>query len=326
LHQKDSGQWEVITSLGYPDTVSNRICGSTESFSVFIPAVRLIVDADNDGVADDLDNCPVDANHLQQNTDGDLLGDTCDSCLNDPLNDGDGDGVCGDIDNCPTTNNPDQSDSDNDGVGDDCNSQIDSDGDEWADAIDNCPTTSNPLQSDEDGDTIGSSCDICPADANNDADGDGVCGDIDNCPIISNSSQSDTDGDLVGDSCDADDDNNDGIDDAYPDNCPLVPNNDQSDFDLDGQGDACDLDIDNDQVVDANDSCLNTALGSVVAGNGCSIAQICPDSNDWKNHGAYVKCVAHTAEDFVNNGLISEEEKDAVVSVAGSSSIGKKVK
>ena len=34
-------------------------------------------------------------------TDGDLWGDVCDICPNDPLNDEDGDGVCGDVDMCP---------------------------------------------------------------------------------------------------------------------------------------------------------------------------------------------------------------------------------
>jgi hypothetical protein len=41
-------------------------------------------------------------------SDGDGIGDACDLCPFDPLNDIDGDSVCGDIDTCPFTYNPDQ--------------------------------------------------------------------------------------------------------------------------------------------------------------------------------------------------------------------------
>nr|WP_280923980.1 T9SS type A sorting domain-containing protein [Aridibaculum aurantiacum] len=84
-------------------------------------------------------------------SDGDGLGDACDTCPNDPGNDSDGDGICDDIDNCPGTANPGQEDADGDGIGDAC---------------DNCPTVSNPNQVDADGDGIGDVCD--------DSDGDGV--------------------------------------------------------------------------------------------------------------------------------------------------------
>ncbi|MGB5246860.1 MAG: thrombospondin type 3 repeat-containing protein [Woeseia sp.] len=57
-----------------------------------------IADSDADGVADDLDNCPMDANEDQTDTDGDGLGDACDACAFDAENDADGDGVCGDVD------------------------------------------------------------------------------------------------------------------------------------------------------------------------------------------------------------------------------------
>ncbi|MBT8100410.1 MAG: thrombospondin type 3 repeat-containing protein [Gammaproteobacteria bacterium] len=58
----------------------------------------LIPDADNDGVPDDADNCPLDANADQLDSDNDGLGDACDACAFDSENDVDGDGVCGDID------------------------------------------------------------------------------------------------------------------------------------------------------------------------------------------------------------------------------------
>ena len=71
-----------------------------------------------------------------------------------------------------------------------------------------------------------------------------------------------------------------------------------------------------------------TLSGEVVESGGdsigCSISDLCPCENNWKNHGAYVLCVAHTSEDFVAEGLITEVEKDTIVSTAGNSSCGHK--
>lgn len=107
------------------------------------------------------------------------------------------------------------------------------------------------------------------------------------------------------------------------DNCPLVPNTDQADFDNDGQGDACDADVDGDGVNDAEDQCLGTAPGEVVNDDGCSIAQLAPCRYPVEeNHGAYVSAVARTAENFLDLGLISEAEKDAIVAAAGASQCG----
>ena len=83
-------------------------------------------------------------------------------------------------------------------------------------------------------------------------------------------------------------------------------------------------DTDNDGVLDANDQCVATPNGEVTDVNGCGISQLCPCDNDWKNHGAYTRCVAQTAEDFVADGLITEAEKDATVSTAAQSSCGSK--
>jgi Thrombospondin type 3 repeat/Lectin C-type domain len=155
-----------------------------------------------------------------------------------------------------------------------------------------------------------------------DEDGDGITDDEDNCPDTPNPDQADSDGDGVGNACDDDDDNDGVVDDA--DNCPLAPNAGQTDSDGDGVGNACDADDDNDGVIDGADSCPDTLDGEVVNANGCAIAQLCPCENPWKNHGAYVSCVAHAAEDFVEAGRITAAEKDAIVAEAAQSACGQK--
>jgi len=119
------------------------------------------------------------------------------------------------------------------------------------------------------------------------------------------------------------DSDNDGVNDAE-DNCPAVYNPDQPDSDGDGLGDACDLDDDNDGVLDAADQCLTTPSGAVVNAKGCAIVDLCPCIYPWKNHGAYVSCVARTAENFLSSGLMTKTQKDAVVSAAAVSTCGSK--
>ena len=65
---------------------------------------------------------------------------------------------------------------------------------------------------------------------------------------------------------------------------------------------------------------------AIVNDTGCSIADYCTCENSWKNHGAYVRCVAHTSEDFVAAGLITDSDKDIIVSTAAKSDCGKKGK
>jgi hypothetical protein len=79
------------------------------------------------------------------------------------------------------------------------------------------------------------------------------------------------------------------------------------------------------------DLCPDTAAGAIVDSNGCSIDQLAPCSGpvsggSWKNHGEYVSAVAHAAEAFLAQGLISQAQADAIVSQAAQSDCGSKNK
>jgi hypothetical protein len=97
-------------------------------------------------------------------------------------------------------------------------------------------------------------------------------------------------------------------------------------FSLSGETDA-----DADGVPDSADLCPNTPQGSVVNADGCSIDQLAPcagpaSGGAWKNHGQYVAAVAHAAEAFVAQGLISQDEKDAILTAAAQSECGAKAR
>ena len=145
-------------------------------------AASINADTDLDGIADTADNCPNNANPLQEDGDLDGVGDACDNCLitaNPQQEDGDLDGVGDACDNCLITANPLQEDGDLDGVGDAC---------------DNCLITANPQQEDGDSDGVGDACDNCTAVAN------GTLLPVGNSAI----SQRDTNSDGYGNMCDAD--------------------------------------------------------------------------------------------------------------------------
>ncbi|HEV8201859.1 MAG TPA: thrombospondin type 3 repeat-containing protein [Candidatus Polarisedimenticolia bacterium] len=155
------------------------------------------VDSDGDGFGDPgiltnlcpQDDCVSAADPGQEDTDTDGLGDACDACPLDRLNDPDHDAVCAADDDCPGLFDPDQSDVDEDGLGDAC---------------DNCPRSPNPLQTDADRDGVGDACDGCPGltdPGQEDGDGDGRGDLCDNCPGVSNPDQADANGDGAGDSC-----------------------------------------------------------------------------------------------------------------------------
>ena len=86
-------------------------------------AAMNVSDTDDDGIEDDIDNCPLISNQDQTDTDGDGIGDACDNCpdmANADQGDKDGDGVGDMCDNCPDVANADQVDSNNNGIGDVC--------------------------------------------------------------------------------------------------------------------------------------------------------------------------------------------------------------
>jgi hypothetical protein len=180
-----SGIEGLLTSHSHPVTnpENSNTYPATDLDSAFAELL-LTYDTDEDGIPDDGDgslvfgdapcvggqtascddNCVDDPNANQADPDGDAIGDVCDICPLDPLNDVDGDLDCGDVDNCPTIPNPAQQDADLDGAG--------------------------------------NACDVCPLDPLDDIDSDGFCADVDNCPAIANPGQEDGDGDGIGDACD----------------------------------------------------------------------------------------------------------------------------
>jgi hypothetical protein len=93
-------------------------------------------------------------------------------------------------------------------------------------------------------------------------------------------------------------------------------------FSLSGETDA-----DADGVPDSLDLCPGTSAGAIVDANGCSIEQIAPcngpaSGGTWKNHGQYVSAVAQAAEAFLAQGLISEDQAEAIVAQAAHSDCG----
>ncbi len=134
-----------------------------------------IIDTDGDNVSDLSDNCKDIFNPLQENIDGDSLGDVCDSDI-------DNDGILNDEDNCKEIANFNQENTDNDEFGNICDSDIDNDGIENNE--DECPTDSYNL------------CNV-----STDSDNDGIVDESDNCPDIANANQLDTDDDNIGDVC-----------------------------------------------------------------------------------------------------------------------------
>jgi len=142
------GEWLLTVQ----DVVAANL-GVIEDFSIVVCGTSLLGnedDLDNDGILNEDDNCPINANADQNDSDGDGIGDRCDD-------DDDNDGILDVNDNCQFIVNVDQADNDNDGIGDICDDDDDNDG--VLDDDDNCQFTANSDQSDVDNDGIGDVCD-----------------------------------------------------------------------------------------------------------------------------------------------------------------------
>ena len=194
----------------------------------------LLADTDSDGAIDSVDNCPVNANADQLNTDvddGDTQGNVCDE-------DDDNDGLT-DLEELELGTEPLLTDTDSDGLTD----------------FEEVNLGTDPLLADTDSDGLTDLEEVNLGITNPllaDTDSDGAIDSVDNCPIDPNDDQANADGDANGNVCDEDDDN-DGLTDNE-DNCPVNANADQVDTDGDTQGNACDEDDDNDGRTDLEEN------------------------------------------------------------------------
>ncbi len=202
----------LSNGIGSPDF---RVLGGLRFDSGFV------ADSDGDGVTDDVDKCP------EQAEDKDKIQDT-DGC---PESDADNDGVPDETDKAPLDPEDIDGYQDEDGVPDPGD---DEDGDGITDAADKCPGEPEVLNGvkDEDG---------CPDTA--DKDGDGINDDKDKCP----EQAEDADKIADDDGCPEEDADRDGAMDTA-DACPLKPGP------LENRG-CPDTDRDGDGVVDRMDNC-----------------------------------------------------------------------
>lgn len=118
----------------------------------------------------------------------------------------------------------------------------------------------------------------------------------------------------------------DGINDDV-DNCPLTANPDQADYDGDGIGDVCDPDIDNDGVPNEEDANPISNIEETVTLGECSsvlnqttssgytmgdeLAAV--EEGTYANTGQYKKAIAQLMESWIEQGLITAEDKDDLV-------------
>lgn len=88
VHQQTTGDFQIGVHYHYLQLVGPALCEDSQGapLPTTVDCVQTlnpvsIVDADADGVDDDVDNCPGTPNSDQLDSDGDLVGDACDDCI-----------------------------------------------------------------------------------------------------------------------------------------------------------------------------------------------------------------------------------------------------
>jgi preprotein translocase subunit SecG len=233
----NGGNISIVGTFSSSIDFSSTNSGSQNALASINPYIwsssgLLAADADGDGIPDDIDNCPNDANPLQEDLDQDLDGDACDyDDDNDTILDNSGDdcpqGEIGWISDSDPLDKNTSTDWDLDGCRD-LNEDLDDDNDNIEDTSDSCPKSnwdhavlqrpvwvSEPSSdidgdgcrdadedSDDDGDGVNDSSDACSDEAGNsslgaslgcpDDDGDGWANITDDCPDVFGTSNNGT--------------------------------------------------------------------------------------------------------------------------------------
>uniref|UniRef100_UPI0026131A4C T9SS type B sorting domain-containing protein n=1 Tax=uncultured Aquimarina sp. TaxID=575652 RepID=UPI0026131A4C len=292
-----------------PDVNDNLDTGADGTDNDDVPGTaevdfREILDSDNDGIADNID----------EDDDNDGIPDVVESDGNDPSADDDGDGIPNyqDVDPDGLPGTPDLTDSNNDGIPDIYDNDndgvanhldLDSDNDGIYDIVE---TGNAGLDSDDDG--------IADGDVGADGIPDSAQGNVDGDPVTTNPSTSD--GDATPDYLDIDAD-----DDGIPDNVEAQPTASYTppsgnDNDNDGIDDAydpvCNLSDDN-ASGDNSDECTTagfTAGTSLAPEN--TDTDMTPDYQDTDSDNDGTSDVVEAGQDL-GNGLTTDTDGDGLL-------------
>lgn len=134
-----------------------------------------------------------------------------------------------------------------------------------------------------------------------------------------------------GDGCGADVDCDDTDSSVYPGAPELC---DGKDNDCDGFVPADEVDADGDDYMICDGDCSDADAyvnpdayelpGNAIDENCDGSLGACDPNAEWKNHGQYVRCVAHETDALIEAGILTQEEGDELISSAAQSDIGKK--